>query len=249
MAVDYLQRLIVRGPHEDVRAFRRQIYREYSRKIASHTWTEIVPFSFTALYEMAPAASRVEPEIPGDPYELSAWPVRRIGRNQAEVRYQFQTRNLEMFGLIRVLSRARSSLTFTLATLCLDDSSIEVFRFKGGSTQKWVVPERRQDFHWSRARIKFGLADDDVYDDEDAEQWVEDELLHEALTHWNEGGAGSSPHRRNRYHWWNRHPLRDLATELQLAWCEVAVDLETKAARRGKSGTRSGVKRRKGKKK
>ena len=117
MAVDYLHRLIIRGPREDVRAFRRQIYREYPRRIARKSWTEIVPFSFTALYEIAPAASRIEPEAPDDPYELSAWPVRRVGSNKAEVRYQFQTRNLEMVGLIRVLSRALPSLTFTLATL------------------------------------------------------------------------------------------------------------------------------------
>ena len=217
MAVDYFHRLIIRGPQQDVRAFRRQIYREYPRSIGRQSWTEIVPFCFTALYEMAPAACRIEPEAPGDPYELSAWPVRRISRNQAEIRYQFQTRNLEMVSLIRVLTRALPSLTFTLVTLCLDDSSIEVNRLKGGSTQKWAIPKRRQDFHWDRARIKFGLAGDDVYDNDDADRWATEEMLHEALTHWNEDGAAAHPHQRGRYRWWNQLPLRDLATERQLA--------------------------------
>ena len=105
----------------------------------------------------------------------------RVTRNQAEVRYQFQTRNLEMIGLIRVLSSALPSLTFTLATLCLDHSSIEVYRHKVGRTQKWALPQRRRGFHWSRARIKFGLAGDDVYENDDAEHWAEEEMLHEAF--------------------------------------------------------------------
>ena len=49
---------------------------------------------------MAPAAYRIQSEVPYDPYELSGWPVRRITRKQSEVRYQFQTRNLEMVALI-----------------------------------------------------------------------------------------------------------------------------------------------------
>lgn len=231
MAVDYLHRLILRGPRKDVRAFRRQIYREYPRRIVRKSWTEIVPFAFTALYEMAPAARGIEAEAPCDPYELSAWPVRRIGRNQAEVRYQFQTRNLEMVGLIRVLSGVLPSLTFTLATLCLDDSSIEAYRLNGGSTKKWSLPQRRRDFHWSRARIKFGLAGDDVYEDDDAEHWAEEEMLHEALTHWDKGNAAAHSSRHSRYRWWNQPTLRDLATEQQLALYKISQDLTSKAPR------------------
>jgi hypothetical protein len=229
MAVDYFHRLIIRGPDKDVRAFRRQIYREYPRSIARKSWTEIVPFSLTGLYEMAPTARRIGPEAPGDPYELSAWSVRRIGRNQAEVRYQFQTRNLEMIGLIRILSASLPSLTFTLVTLCLDDSSIEVYRLKGGRTQKWAVPQRRRNFHWSRARIKFGLAGNDVYEDDDAENWAEEEMLHEALTHWDGGRGAAQSRRHSRYRWWNHRPLRDMATERQLAMYEIAERLNSKA--------------------
>jgi len=198
MAVDFLHRLIIRGPHAAVRAFRRQIYREYTRSIDNQSWTEIVPFSFTALYEMAPASRRIEPEIPCDPYELSSWRVRRIDRNQSEVRYQFQTRNMEMIDLIRVLSRVLPSLTFTLATLCFDDSDIEVYRLRGGSTRRWEIPQRRRDFFWNRARIKFSLAGDDVYDDDDAERWAEEEMLHEALNHWDDDSAAAHPYRGTR---------------------------------------------------
>jgi hypothetical protein len=246
MAVDFFHRLIIRGRHEDVRVFRRRIYREYPRSIDSQSWTEIVPFSFTALYEMAPAACRIEPEVPCDPYELSSWPVRRIDRNQSEVRYQFQTRNMEMIDLIRVLSRVVPSLTFTLATFCFDDSDIEVYRLRGGSTRRWEIPQRRRDFFWNRARIKFGLADD-IYDDDDADHWVEEEMLHEALTHWDENSATARSRRRSRYQWGNHPPLRDLATERQLALYEITQKLSSKA--HSKSGARTGMKRRKGKRK
>lgn len=94
MAVDYFHRLIVRGSLENVRTFRRQIYRRYPRKVGRQSWIEVVPFSFAALYEIAPAAQRIEPEVPGDPFDLSTWPIRRIGRTRAEIRYQFHTRNL-----------------------------------------------------------------------------------------------------------------------------------------------------------
>ena len=59
-----------------MRAFRDTIHCEYLRTIAGETWTEIVPFSFAGLYELAPAARRVEAQIPFDPYDLSAWPMR-----------------------------------------------------------------------------------------------------------------------------------------------------------------------------
>lgn len=196
MAVDFFHRLIVRGSQADVRAFGRRIYRQYPRSIGKDSWTEIAPFSFAALYEIAPAARRVESEIPADPYELCAWPVRRIGRNKAEIRYQFQTRNLEMVGLIRALSQALPSLTFTLATLCLDDSEIEAYRLKGGRMKKWIVPEDRRDFYWDRAPTKFGLAGEEAYDNEDAEHWVEEEMLHEALNHWDNGGNRRHSRRR-----------------------------------------------------
>lgn len=84
MAVDYLHRLLVLGAHKEIRRFRREIRRRHRRTIRRETWTEIVSFSFAALYEIAPAARRVEPEVPCDPYELSAWPIRRIGRSQAQ---------------------------------------------------------------------------------------------------------------------------------------------------------------------
>jgi hypothetical protein len=235
MAVDYLHRLIVRGARKRILAFRREIYRRYSRKIGRKSWIEVVPFSFAALYEIAPAARRIEEEVPYDAYDMSAWPIRRIGSTQAEVRYQFHTRNLEMADLIRVLARARPALTFTLLTFCLDDMSIELYRFGNGRSKRWEYPEERREFHWDRARAKFGLTGENVYDDEVAEHWAEEEILHEALTHWDGIGAGSRPARPRRYRWWNRPVLRDLETEQQLMAYGIAEEINSAAPRRRRS--------------
>jgi hypothetical protein len=193
---------------------------------------EIVPFSFAALYEIAPAARQIEEEISYDAYDMSVWPIRPIGRGQAEVRYQFHTRNLEMADLIRVLARARPALTFTLLTFCLDDSSIELFRFGNGRTKRWEYPEERREFHWDRARAKFGLSGDDVYDNDEAEHWAEEEMLHEALSHWEATGNKKRLDGQRPYDWWNRRPLRDLMTEQQLFLYELEEKLKSKAPRR-----------------
>jgi hypothetical protein len=244
MAVDYFHHLLVTGRPKDVRAFRRAIYREYPRTIAGETWTEIVPFSFAGLYELAPTAQRVEAEIPFDPYELSAWPVQNIGEHSAEVRYQLQTRNLELVALLRPLARALPRLTFTLTTLCLDDSSIESYRLFGRREQRWLLPDSRRDFHWDRARKKFKLAGDDVYDDDDADHWAEQEMLTEALGHWDAAGRirrGRAP----RYRWWNAIRLRDLDTERKLSLLEMGLFLDDKGTKNKREAKRRTAPRRK----
>lgn len=219
MAVDFLHRILVTGRADRVRDFRRRIYREYPRTVAGTTWTEIVPFSFAALYEIAPRARTVEAEVPYEPYDLSTWPVTRIGARSAAVRYQFHTRNLEMAPLIRVLARAVPDLTFTLVTLCLDDSSITSYRFEAGRQRQWTVPQRVREAHWDRARRKFRLAGDDVYDDDEAELWAEDAMMTDALNHWKPRAQRTS--RRRRYQWWNSPPLRRLEDERVLALVEL----------------------------
>jgi hypothetical protein len=214
VAIDFLHRLIITGPVEQVRALRRDLYREYPRTLGDQTWTEIVPFCFAALYEIAPSARRVEKEIPYDPYEISVWPVRRISPRRAELRYQFQTRNLEMAGLVRALARARPALTFTLGTLCLDDSKVDGSRFKARRAERWQMPARAVQHLWDRARKKFDLEGDDVYDDDDAEHWVDEESFDQTLGHWE--GSG-----RRGLRWWNRPSVRDIGTEREVAMYEL----------------------------
>ena len=218
-------------------AFRRAMHREYPRTIAGETWTEIVPFSFSGLYDIAPDARRVEAEIPFDPYELSAWPVRTVDR-RSEVRYQFQTRNLELVDLVRLLARATPRLTFTLTTLCLDDSSIESYRFSGRAEKTWLLPDDRRNFHWERARKRFRLVGDEVYDDHEAERWAEEEMLAEAFSHWDESGRVRKSRPPTRYRWWNAVRLRDLETERKLSLLEGAFMLGDSNAERSSRGVR-----------
>lgn len=238
MAVDYFHRLLVGGPREQVHTFRRRMHREYPRTVGGETWTEIVPFSFPALYEVAPAASHVESEVPFEPYELSAWSVRALDSGRSEARYQFQTRNLEMLPLMRPLARALPALTFTLTTLCLDDSSIESYRLSGRKVQKWTLPEQRRQFHWDRARRKFGLAGDDVYDDDEADRWAEEEMLAEALGHWDDAGLVRRNRHPKRYRWWNAIRLRDLETERKLSLLQLGLFLDESEPKRSQAGKR-----------
>lgn len=235
MAVDYISRMLVAGRRADVIAFQKAIYREYPRTVRGKSWTEIVPFSFSALYDVAPGARRISKTIPCDPYDLSAWPMRRLDRRRFEVRYQFHTRDLEMSGFVRELSRARPALTFTLLTWCLDDGSIEVRRTVRGSVSKWLQPARRQEFHWDRAGKKFGKSGDDLYDDDGARDWAERQMLDEALGHWDDAGRVSSAFRPRRYEWWNRPRLRDLDTERTIFLLEYEDELSGagKPPRRG----------------
>src|SRR6266446_2112736 len=96
MAVDYFHRVIVIGPTRQVDEFRRGLVRPTSRRIGRHTWTERVPFSFEALYDIAPGARRVTRESPGEPYDVRAWPMVRLKRAQAQIRYQLHPRNIEL---------------------------------------------------------------------------------------------------------------------------------------------------------
>lgn len=235
MAVDFWHRILVSGPHADVRAFQRRIWREYPRTIARTTWTEIVPFSFEALYELAPAAWVVATEQPCDPYDLSVWHLRRAGAG-SEVRYQFHTRNLEMQDLLRALSRACPTLTFTLATLCLDDGDIYAHQLRAGAVKRWGVPRRRFDQLRKRAQAKFKVEGDDLFTGPAAD-WVEMELFEEALFHWHK-----DPPRR-RLQWWNQMTFRDIDEERDLFIAEM-VHQEERRRGRAKRRTRRADRRR-----
>jgi hypothetical protein len=155
MAEDYFHRLIVRGSRPQLANLRRRLARTWSRTVARRTFTEPLPFSFAALYDIAPAASRVEREVPGEPYDVRVWPMARVTPARAELRYQLHTREVDLFGFLRPLSRACPSLTFVLSTLYLDDGEFASFHARRGTVKRWWLPARRHEAHWDRARRKF----------------------------------------------------------------------------------------------
>lgn len=226
MAVDYYHRLVVTGPAAGVQDLRKRLHREYERTVRRRTWTEVIPFSFEALSEIAPGVRRILGSEPFDPYDQSVWPVRRIGDARAELRYQLHTRNLEMRGLVRALSRALPRLTFILITFCLDDGDIESYRFRKGSGSKWRLPERRREFHWDRARAKFKRPGDEIFEDDEAERWAEEEMLEETLRHWEPALRAGRPRRRE---WWDRPVFHDLESEWTIAMAGLGEVLDSQS--------------------
>ena len=229
MAVDYFHRLIVRGRRRQVAGLRRRLARTWSRRIGRQTFTEQLPFSFAALYDIAPAASRVEREVPGEPYDVRVWPIAQGDRGPAELRYQLHTREVDLFGFLRPLSRACPSLTFVLSTLYLDDGEFASFHARRGRVKQWWLPALRHEAHWDRARRKFRLAGDDVYEDDDATFYAEEGMNDEAHDHWNPASVRHGPRRRRR--WWNRPVARDFETERELDVIEISKLLHAEAKR------------------
>lgn len=243
MAVDYYHRLVVSGPPTEVRAFRRAVGRTVAREGVGprQAWREHVPLSFAALYALCPELTRVAPEPPFDPYDLSRWPTRSHPDGRAELRYQLHTRNLELRDLMVPLSRRVRGLVFVLVTFCLDDASIESYLITQGRVRRYTLPERRHDWHWAQAGRRFRLTGDALYEHEDARTFAEDGMLDEALDHWTQrigaawqkrlgarartrpaaagrGPAGrpsraAAPQGGPRRKWWNRPPVRDLQFE------------------------------------
>ena len=75
--------------------------------------------------------------------------------------------------MIRILSGVWPALTVRFLTFCLYNMSIELYRFRHSSDEEEMeYLEARNEFHWNRARIKFGLVGDDVYDDDVAQDWL-----------------------------------------------------------------------------
>jgi hypothetical protein len=101
-----------------------------------------------------------------------------------------------------------------------------------GSGVAWPVPQSRHEWHWDRARTRFDIADDAVYEDDEARVLAEDGILDEALDHWagQMGWRAPSGHRQNvtipqlgRRDWSNRPTVRDLDFERNLTVYELNV--------------------------
>jgi hypothetical protein len=192
-----------------------------SHSVAGQTWRETIPFSFERLYKLVPAVARIEPHVPCEPYDMSVWPIRRLPRSRAEIRYQLHTRNIELLPFVRALSRAFDALTFELVSLCLDDGEIASYRVCDGSVHRWILPQARREVHWERARQEFGLVGDAVYEDDGATDFAEGAMLEEALDHWQRKSHGRQRPKARARNWWNRPVSRDLETEQTILLAQI----------------------------
>jgi hypothetical protein len=219
MAVDNFYRLIVHGPRRAASTFRRGVAQTVDRPAIGtiEGWREFVPFSITAIRKHYENVRRVT-SVALDPFEISAWPTRPLARGRVEIRYQFQTRNCDFIDFLKPLSRRFPALTFVLVTLYLDGSEIASCLVRRGLVRGWELPQIRRQWHWDRARKRFGIEGEAVYDDDDATFFAEQGMLDEALAHW--------AHRQRRRAWWNRPKVRDLDFERDLELYEVNVSKE-----------------------
>lgn len=222
MAVDYIHRLVVTGVRGTVDLLRQQLRRTAVRSVAEQTWREMIPFSFKRLYEFAPKAVRIDPNVPCDPFDISVWQIQRLPKGLAEVRYQLHTRNMELFPFVRVLSKSFPTLEFRVVTHCMDDNEIASYRLCDGTVRKWIVPKARRKAHWQLARQKFGLAGDEVYDDDEATYFAEEGMREEALDHWEHIKNGPRRPPRRARSWRNRPVSRDLDSERLIAIIEIS---------------------------
>jgi hypothetical protein len=224
MAVDYIHRLVVLGPPAGVRRFRRRVARSVTRTLGDRTWRERVSLSFESMYATCPELSRVNAKTPGDPYDISVWPTRLIGR-QARTRYQLHTRNMIFAPFVRRLSRAFPRLAFCLVTFCMDDSEIAGYAIRDGQWRKWILSAQARARHWQRAREKYDLAGDAVYENDDAEFWAEERMLAEMMDRLETSINGRPPSSKPRIVlWFNRPVERDLDTEREILLIELALE-------------------------
>lgn len=241
MAVAYHHRLVACGPPKELKAFRNAVGLTVTRKpiVKIPEWCEYVPISFAAMYACCPRLARLAPTPPYDPYDISWWPKRSLPDGRDEARYQFHLRNLEMSDFLLPFSRKFPGLEFKLVIFCLDDDSIDSFLIRDGRARKYTLPPSRNEWHWERARKRFGIDGEELYEDREARFLAEEGMLEEALDHWDiaraTGRAAPAPRRRRR-DWWNRPKVRELRFEQELAMAEISKQMadEERAMRREK---------------
>jgi hypothetical protein len=210
VAVDYFHFLVVSGPRPAVDDFVHRIALVVTRRVAGVSGRQTVPFSFESLYAMA---RMKDDDEPGESFDMTRWGIVRRGA-QAEVRYRFHTRNVELHPLLKPLSKRLPRLTFALVTQCLDDNDFGAFTIRKGKQRgDWLGDDWRTPFY-ERAARQYKMTLDEVYEDDDveavAEWWMTDAAVQIA--------TGTS----RRYDWRSGRVYRDLEDERATAMLELA---------------------------
>jgi hypothetical protein len=217
MAVDYFHRLVLTGSPAAIEEMRRKLRRTVQRTAAGEHWREIIPFSFAGLYELAPESYRIMRAVPCDPYDISVWPAKRLSARRAQVRYAMHTRNLELASFIHELARKFAGITFHLVSDC--DGDITSFQFGKGRYLQCTLPQSTQEDYWDRARKKFGLLGEAVYEDSAATRFAEEEMRRAALQYWDRGSRFKLCAIRS----WSKRPVsRDLESEREFAMAQLS---------------------------
>ncbi len=158
MAAEFIQRIVIDGPAEDVKRLESALVRTGERRSRRKRWVERVPFSFEAVWKLA--------QLPGtppyDPYDLSEFRRRTTQPGYAEKRYSFLTRNMTAADVLTPLSRVFPALTFRVGQMC--EGEIEHYLIRSGKTRVHRVPQRRIDKAYRDYGRKHGLTLEEMED-------------------------------------------------------------------------------------
>jgi len=99
-------------------------------------------------------------------------------------------------------------------------ANAERWEIRAGKIRYRCVSDRRHEFHWDAARRKFHLEEDDVYEDEDATQFVELRMCEEALGSWEKRGG-----RPRRLNWERGQVFKTLDDERTIGMAAIAEEL------------------------
>ena len=235
MSVTFFSRLLVLGSPAHIREFQERASRTYEREVVGQGWTEIIPISFVALHDLTPLFDN-DWEV-CDPLEIRSWPLRRLGPGRAELRFQFETRNMEAHPVFRRVAPKFPGLTFRLVTMCLDDGEIDTWQMRGRKVQAKRISKRIRGLHWAAASRKFKAPVDELYEDDDACDWVECRLCDHALNGWERAGT------RRRWKWWNIGPLHTLDDERTIAMAALSAMIGPQKKTRRRARRRKGARR------
>lgn len=144
----WLQRLLVRGPTDEVKAFCKAAgSKEKTHYVNERAWLRTQRLSFTKLYKALPPdiSKAVNVEIDGmqDPFDLSIDPIKRHRDGTTAVTYRFQLSAMEPENFITVLSEFYPRLCFVVGMVdpnSNEASSILAYR---GKASQWRLPNRR----------------------------------------------------------------------------------------------------------
>jgi hypothetical protein len=147
---------------------------------------------------------------------MTRWRIVRRGGGQAEVRYRFHTRNLELHPLLKRLSKRMPHLRFALVTVCVDDMDFAPFTIKAGKLRgKWLGGDWRTPF-WEQIARRFGVDVEEAYEDDDMEIEAHALMLDAAVAI-----ATGSP---RRYRWGGGRVYRKLGDEQAKAIADIVAE-------------------------
>src|SRR5262249_47563350 len=102
----------------------------------------------------------------------------------SQKQFGLEVKNYQIHEMIRPLSTFYPAVCFVNAELCLDDGTVISAFAHGSRGATWNLPEKRSDFHWTRAARAHGVKIHDAYEDDDVRSDAEFGMLHEAVVHW-----------------------------------------------------------------